>query len=224
MTSNPHRVVAGFAVMLGVWIAVYWLYEPSEPPITFSASAPPAAALDPTPVAITPAPPPLTPAPPEPAPKSNQVVEVPKFRDYVVQAGDTSFEEISRKVFGTPRHANAISRANPFVTPNKLIVGRTRLNIPLDPTNVQGRVIDRPAPGTPEPATPAPTAKPEPPAPKPAAKPERTYVVQPGDTLSEIAQKMYGASARWRDIAAANKDRLPDPARLRTGLTLRIPE
>ncbi|MGE0480236.1 MAG: LysM peptidoglycan-binding domain-containing protein [Phycisphaerae bacterium] len=51
----------------------------------------------------------------------------------------------------------------------------------------------------------------------------RTYVVKKGDTLSEISQKMYGDSTRWRRIWDANRGRVKDPKRLQVGTRLIIP-
>ena len=70
------------------------------------------------------------------------------------------------------------------------------------------------------------------PAPAPAPEPEqqtggngeRTYTVQPQDSLYSIARKVYGDPSRWRDIFEANRDILPSEDRLRVGQTLRIPE
>jgi nucleoid-associated protein YgaU len=220
MTRNPQRLVGIFGVLLGTWVLVYWLYQPADPPITYGdapssldANAPsPLAAVETLPIVNAPAP---TPTPPsQPPARPVPALEIPRFREYTVQAGDVSFQAISRRVYGTPEHWDAISRANPLVTPDRLRVGRTVLNIPVDPTNIQGRVVSVTPQGVPvQPAA----------EPTPAAAPERTYVVQPGDTLSEIAKKLYGKSALWQKLADANKDRVPDPARLRAGVTLRVP-
>ncbi len=50
-----------------------------------------------------------------------------------------------------------------------------------------------------------------------------TYTVQAGDTLSRISVKVYGTSARWRDIFEANRDILPGPHALKVGQVLTIP-
>lgn len=55
------------------------------------------------------------------------------------------------------------------------------------------------------------------------AKAARTYVVQSGDTLSGIAQAMYGDAGRWSEIFEANKDKLSDPNLIHPGQELRIP-
>jgi len=52
---------------------------------------------------------------------------------------------------------------------------------------------------------------------------ERFYTVQSGDTLGSIAKEFYGDGRKWPTIAAANKEVLPDPNRLRIGMKLRIP-
>lgn len=52
----------------------------------------------------------------------------------------------------------------------------------------------------------------------------RSYTVKSGDTLSAIAQKMYGKSSRWRDILEANRDQIPASDRLTPGMTLVIPQ
>lgn len=68
-------------------------------------------------------------------------------------------------------------------------------------------------------------ATPEQPSqPTPAEQPtERFYTVRSGDSLGSIAKKFYGDGRKWPTIAAANKDILPDPNRLRIGMRLRIP-
>ena len=58
---------------------------------------------------------------------------------------------------------------------------------------------------------------------KPASSP-RTYTVQKGDTLSEIAKRHYGSASRWRVIYEANRDLIRDPDVIYPGQTFRIPE
>lgn len=50
-----------------------------------------------------------------------------------------------------------------------------------------------------------------------------TYTVQEGDTLWIIAYELYDDPARWEDIYEANRDLLPQPESLRTGMTLAVP-
>ncbi len=70
------------------------------------------------------------------------------------------------------------------------------------------------------PQTEPPTGSPEPPA---GNQPE-SYIVQPGDTLSQIALKFYGEARLWPLIFEANRDKLASPSTLRVGMELRLPE
>jgi nucleoid-associated protein YgaU len=59
----------------------------------------------------------------------------------------------------------------------------------------------------------------------PAAAP-RSYVIQPGDSMTKIAKKMYPKLARGeaiQKIMEANKETVSDPAKIRAGQTLVIP-
>ncbi len=51
----------------------------------------------------------------------------------------------------------------------------------------------------------------------------QAYVVEKGDSLWTIAAKVYGKGSLWKKIYDANRDRIPDPARLRPGTELTIP-
>jgi LysM repeat protein len=53
---------------------------------------------------------------------------------------------------------------------------------------------------------------------------QQTYTVQPGDTLSKIAQRYYGDASQYRKIFEANQDQLDDPNRIQVGQHLVIPE
>ncbi len=69
---------------------------------------------------------------------------------------------------------------------------------------------------------------PLPPAPTPARRPEptssdRIHRVAEGESLSRIAERVYGDRELWKALAAYNTDRLPNPNVLKTGLVLRIP-
>jgi nucleoid-associated protein YgaU len=74
---------------------------------------------------------------------------------------------------------------------------------------------------------PAAEAEAQKPAAEAAAAPAETmriYVVKPGDTLSGIAQQMYGKAGRWPEIYEANRDRIKKPNLIRPGWKLRIPD
>ena len=61
----------------------------------------------------------------------------------------------------------------------------------------------------------------------PSALPEGTrgiYVLQKGESLSEVAKAFYGNSGRWRDLVEANKEKIPDPDRIEAGTVILIPD
>jgi nucleoid-associated protein YgaU len=51
----------------------------------------------------------------------------------------------------------------------------------------------------------------------------RTYTVEKGDTLSQIAKKFYGDASDYNQIFEANKPMLSDPDKIYPGQVLRIP-
>jgi LysM repeat protein len=51
----------------------------------------------------------------------------------------------------------------------------------------------------------------------------RTHTVQPGETLSTIAQKYYKSKVRWKDIQDANFNSLEGTVKIKPGMTLIIP-
>jgi nucleoid-associated protein YgaU len=51
----------------------------------------------------------------------------------------------------------------------------------------------------------------------------QTYVVQPGDSLFRIAEKIYGDSAQWKKLRDANRNRIDPDGRVRAGQILLIP-
>ena len=51
----------------------------------------------------------------------------------------------------------------------------------------------------------------------------RTYTVEKGDTLSKIAEEMYGDANKYPVIFEANKPMLKDPDKIYPGQVLRIP-
>lgn len=63
--------------------------------------------------------------------------------------------------------------------------------------------------------------EPEPVAEKPSV-PE-TYMVQSGDSLSMIAQRIYGDGNFWVDIWKLNQGQIPDPNVIRPGQELKLP-
>lgn len=51
----------------------------------------------------------------------------------------------------------------------------------------------------------------------------KTYIVQRGDTLQKISDKMYGTTKKWKTIYEANKNILKSPDKIRSGQKLIIP-
>ena len=103
-----------------------------------------------------------------------------------------------------------------------------------------GRITIIPAPAQEAPAEPAPEeaapapeetapveeapAEPAPVEDKPAVSPNgQTYEVAKGDCLWRIAQKIYGAGAKWEAIYEANRNSIKDPDWISIGQVLVIP-
>ncbi len=87
--------------------------------------------------------------------------------------------------------------------------------------------VDRSKTAAPKPVTkPAavPPAAAKAPAASPADNPYAQYhVVQKGDTLSKIAEEVYGDKMLYPKIFEANRDVLSDPNKIKPGQKLRIP-
>ncbi|MDO4583307.1 MAG: LysM peptidoglycan-binding domain-containing protein [Planctomycetia bacterium] len=118
---------------------------------------------------------------------------------YVVQEGD-NYWNISEKVYGTGSYFRAIAQYNSVVAPNpnKLVAG-TKLLIP----NVSFLRSCYPAlcPESGEGVARAGTS--------PQSGPSQAYyVVQDGDTLSDIARRQLGSASRWPEIYRLNRDAL----------------
>lgn len=81
-------------------------------------------------------------------------------------------------------------------------------------------------PHAPRPVAPAvvASADPEPPPPAVPPEPDAGYLVEPGDDLWGISERLLGEGSRWRELVAANPDQLSDPtARLAPGTRLALP-
>ena len=244
MADTTSRVFSLLGIMLCVWVAVYWLYEPSArrsivlddrpsqavPPLAPAPELPEPRSLPRVvapPVAPQPEPRPEPPPPPLVA-GPGEVLIPPQFENYTVQAGDT-FQSIARRFYGDTGRWRAVSRANPLLTPEKLKPGVTIVRIARDPDNIQGKVVKIDPPARPA-VAPAPETQPSRVTPAPPTIAEgvgvagwRTYTVQESDTLWGIAKKMYGRPSLTDLIAQANTDVLPDPDRLSPGIVLKIP-
>ncbi len=218
MSNAAARFGGGFLALAAIWIGVYWLWEPSRSAgVSFSDESTPDSAPVTEPLVPAAAKPPgtnrnegleiiepmvTTDIPTGTQPIADGVATPPMFENYTIRRGDT-FESISRRFFGTIRRADAIAKANPFVSPTKLRE-RQVIRIPVDADNIQGR----PANGD-EPELPVPEFV--------------EYIVVRGDTLSEIAQRFYGSLRYAEVIFNANRETMRNIDDLSTGDTLRIP-
>jgi nucleoid-associated protein YgaU len=52
---------------------------------------------------------------------------------------------------------------------------------------------------------------------------KRTYVIQPGDSLSKIAKEELGDASRWPEIFELNRDKIKDPNLIHPGQELEMP-
>lgn len=57
----------------------------------------------------------------------------------------------------------------------------------------------------------------------PARPAGRTYTVRPGDTLSGIAQRLYGRAADWPSLYEANRSKIRNPGLIYVGQVLSVP-
>lgn len=58
----------------------------------------------------------------------------------------------------------------------------------------------------------------------PTAAAPRTHTVVKGDSLSKIAQQVYGRADRWTLIFEANRDQISDPDLIHPGQVLKLPD
>ena len=127
---------------------------------------------------------------------------------HYVAKGET-LTAITRKYYGNTDQVGYLAKHNNLTNPNRVAVG-TRLVIPKVPSSTA--LAQAPQPRVRAASTPSPT---------PVTK--KTITVRKGDTLGAISMRAFGTTKRWPDIAEINQDVLPDPDRLRPGMTLRLP-
>ena len=51
----------------------------------------------------------------------------------------------------------------------------------------------------------------------------QTYTVEKGDSLSKIAERVYGDPQQWRKIHEANRDIIDNPDLIHPGQVLKLP-
>jgi nucleoid-associated protein YgaU len=116
---------------------------------------------------------------------------------YTVRRGD-SLSRIARVECGDSSRVKRIMALNGITDPDRIREGQT-LRLP----------------GARAPVASAQAAR------TPAAPSNRTYVVQAGDSLSAISQRILGTSQRWQELMALNG--ISDPTRIRVGQVLKLP-
>ena len=134
-----------------------------------------------------------------------------------MKRGDTA-QTISRHFYNTSKHWPRVMQANPKTDFERLRPGMTIL-VPVDPLNIQGRVIEG------EGSLGVTGMGPNVPGHEQVESARGiTYVVAPGDTLSQLAQRFYGRSSDWPRILEANQAALgTDGKKLRAGMSITIP-
>lgn len=145
-------------------------------------------------------------------------------RHHAVRQGESLYA-IAARYYGNGNLWRDLARHNPGrVKPDGTVNQGVSLRIPAR-VDLTGRPT--PAAQTPTATTPTVTPTPEPRQTPPAAPSQparpRTYTVASGDTLGEISMETLGTSRRWREIYELNRDRIPDPDNVRSGLVLKIP-
>lgn len=127
---------------------------------------------------------------------------------HTIASGET-LGDISARYFGTTTRWEAIRDLNPGLDPMRLKVGQVIL------VQAAGPVAGR--------ARPEPQAAPREVPPKTAKAGNGSYVVQEGDTLGGIAQKVLGSTRHSDRLYQANRHVLESPDRLVVGQKLVIP-
>ena len=214
MDDRSSKIYFGLCMLVLVWIGVYWAWEPNQPAtpnITISQPEPQQSVAQPEP---EPEPEP-EPVVQDPAIEQQQSIEIlppapkliaPEFKSHTVVQGEI-MQDIANKYYGKPLLWNVIARANPRVDPLKLREGMT-LRIPVDPNNIQG-LVQNPD------GTQHPNAQ--------NTDPVVEYLVQPGDSLSRIAQNYYGSARHANFIYQSNRNTLRSMDAIRVGQTLKLP-
>ncbi|QOJ01474.1 MAG: LysM peptidoglycan-binding domain-containing protein [Phycisphaeraceae bacterium] len=160
---------------------------------------------------------PIRPPAGDPPKAPGKAIEPPAFFRYTVKPGDT-FQTIAQKFFGSSGKWGVIAKANPLLDPKRLRAG-VEVLIPKDETNIQGREIET-AGGS---AGQGGGTRGGPGAGGGAAGDWSEYVVESGDSLSRVSQKVYGTTRHADAIFEANRATLSSPDRVKVGQRLRIP-
>lgn len=170
--------------------------------------------------------------PPSAAPREEQINGVPRsmMKRHDVREGESIYR-IAQTAYGDGKLWTKLVEYNKGKISSNGSV-RQGVTLLLPPREA---LLGKPLPAAPtesepmrkSPSTPGkPQSKPEPsrvdPQPERAVA-SKTYTVQRGDSLSDIAKKTLGSARRWNEIVDLNKDVLDDENTLVVGLTLKLP-
>ena len=157
--------------------------------------------------------------------QKSEIDRLRRLLDRVIPSG-TSDEPRPRSVLPRLDPNNSLLSPSPVTAPSQNTPSETTPEPPVAPKPVAPPVTPPPPPLL-KPAAPAPVAESEPATPRPVAAPitaaTRTYVVQPGDSVYRIAERVYGDPMQWKKIRDANKDRLGPDNQVRAGQVLVLP-
>lgn len=205
--GTPPRLAAGAALLVAIWIGVYWVWEPRSATVSFQKVAEPDLDLvdpiadDATVISLddmlelvqgrtTEANQPVT-------EQSTALTSPRDVVEHIVRRGET-FESLAERYYGDSTLWTVIARENPFTSADRLSPGAV-IRVPTG-DGVQ--------------------AEPD----KPASIPRETeYVVRSGDSLSTISQTVYGTTRHVNAIFQANRHQLSSPNAIRIGQVLVIP-
>lgn len=152
--------------------------------------------------------------------KTMDGLENSRFPDMYVykwKSGD-KIDLLAERYLGSAKYADRLRMVNEGRNESNLVAGETFF-VPTLESIAPPAVVQQP-----KPAAPGTVAQPsEKPAPKGLTE-DGFYVVQKGDVLGTIAQRVYGSSKKWQKIFDANRDLLKDANSLKVGMKLRIPE
>ena len=141
---------------------------------------------------------------PTPAPSDHHM--------HVVREGET-LNAIGRLWYGDETSASMLAIYNNLPDPDHLVPGTRLIMPPISepvPDTLVATASIRPFPAAP------PAAPPAPPTPE-----LDVYTVQPGDTLSQIAQKLLGTSRATPQLFELNRDVIGNMDALQVGMELR---
>ena len=129
-------------------------------------------------------------------PASTEVI----FHD--VRPGE-SLSAICGRHYGDPSLAAVLARYNGIVDPDVLRAGH-RLRVPAAAAIVPGVAPHRPGP-------------------EGDRTQPRTYTIKPGDSLSEIAERLLDSSHKWEELYELNRNVISDPDNIQAGVVINLP-